>query len=54
MKSSLTLLKVAEWTEVEFSQLAMHQALRGMENEGSVTYARQDLKESWNVPNRAI
>ena len=36
----------AEWTDAEFSDLSMRQALRGMEEE-SVTYTRADLREQW-------
>ena len=36
----------AEWTNAEFSELSMRQALRGME-EDSVTYTRADLREQW-------
>ena len=36
----------AEWTDAEFSELSMRQALRGMEDE-SVTYTRADLREQW-------
>jgi hypothetical protein len=36
----------AEWTDAEFSELSMRQALRGMEEE-SVTYTRADLREQW-------
>jgi Protein of unknown function (DUF2281) len=35
-----------EWTDGEFAQLAMRQALRGMEDE-AVIYTRDDIKESW-------
>ncbi|MEI7843539.1 MAG: hypothetical protein WCI39_10980 [Gallionellaceae bacterium] len=35
-----------EWTEAEFSELSMRQALRGMEDE-KVTYTRADLREHW-------
>ncbi len=35
-----------EWTDAEFSELSMRQALRGMEEE-SVTYTRADLREQW-------
>lgn len=34
------------WTDAEFSELAMRQALRGMENE-AVSYTLADLKASW-------
>lgn len=36
----------AEWTDAEFSELSMRQALRGME-EDSITYTRDDLRERW-------
>ena len=36
----------AEWTDAEFSELSMRQALRGMEEE-SVAYTREDLRECW-------
>jgi hypothetical protein len=36
----------AEWTDKEFSELAMRQALRGMEDEAA-TYTRDDLRERW-------
>ncbi|MFZ3018123.1 MAG: hypothetical protein WA056_06695 [Gallionella sp.] len=36
----------SEWTDSEFSELAMRQALRGMEDE-SVTYTHADLREKW-------
>ena len=36
----------AEWTDAEFSELSMRQALRGMEDE-PVTYTRADLREQW-------
>ncbi|MFA6203952.1 MAG: DUF2281 domain-containing protein [Gallionella sp.] len=35
-----------EWTDGEFAQFAMRQALRGMEDE-DVSYTRDDLKERW-------
>jgi hypothetical protein len=35
-----------EWTDSEFSELSMHQALRGMEDE-AVTYTQEDLQERW-------
>ena len=40
------LLAHTEWTDAKFSELSMHQALRGMEEE-SVTYTRADLQEQW-------
>lgn len=36
----------ADWTDAEFSMLAMAQALRGSEDE-SVVYTRADLREQW-------
>lgn len=36
----------AEWTDAEFSELSMTQAMRGMEQE-TVTYTREDLRERW-------
>ena len=36
----------AEWTDAEFSELSMRQALRGMEQE-AVSYTREDLREHW-------
>ncbi|HLP99286.1 MAG TPA: hypothetical protein VK149_12680 [Sideroxyarcus sp.] len=36
----------AEWTDAEFSELSMAQAMRGMEQE-TVTYTREDLRERW-------
>lgn len=36
----------AKWTDAEFSELSMRQALRGMEEE-TVTYTRADLQEKW-------
>ncbi len=35
-----------EWTNAEFSEMAMNQALRGMEDEPSL-YTLDDLKERW-------
>ncbi len=35
-----------EWTDREFAQFAMRQALRGMEDE-AVGYTRDDIKERW-------
>ncbi|MEK7810923.1 MAG: DUF2281 domain-containing protein [Pseudomonadota bacterium] len=39
-------LSHTEWTDAEFSELSMRQALRGMEEE-TVTYTRADLREQW-------
>lgn len=36
----------SEWTDAEFSELAMRQALRGMEDE-SAAYTQADLREKW-------
>jgi hypothetical protein len=36
----------AEWTDADFSELSMRQAMRGMEDE-TVTYTRADLREQW-------
>jgi hypothetical protein len=36
-----------EWTDAEFAELAMGQALRGMEDEPDL-YTRDDLKEIWS------
>ena len=35
-----------EWTNVQFSQMAMTQAMRGMEDEPPL-YTLEDLKERW-------
>ena len=35
-----------EWSDAEFSEFAIDQALRGMEDE-PVLYTRDDLKEQW-------
>lgn len=35
-----------EWTNAEFSQMAMSQAMRGMEEEPPI-YTLDDLKERW-------
>lgn len=35
-----------EWSDAEFSRMAMQQALRGIEDE-PVAYTRSDLRESW-------
>ncbi len=39
------------WTEEEFSQSALSQALRGMEDEPDL-YAQSDLKERWKSRRR--
>jgi hypothetical protein len=39
-------VEAEEWTDDEFAQLAMRQALRGMEDE-AVIYTRDDIKERW-------
>jgi len=38
--------KQGEWTDAEFADLSMRQALRGMEDD-PVAYTRDDLKEHW-------
>lgn len=35
-----------DWTDAEFSRMAMTQALRGIEDD-PVTYSRSDLREQW-------
>jgi hypothetical protein len=35
-----------DWTDAEFSELSMTQAMRGLEQE-TVTYTREDLQERW-------
>ena len=35
-----------EWTEAEFAEFSMRQAVRGMEDD-SVRYTLDDLKERW-------
>lgn len=35
-----------EWTDGEFAELAMRQALRGMEDD-AVIYTQEDIKERW-------
>lgn len=39
-------LRQEEWTDAEFSELSMRQALRGME-EDTIVYTRDDLRERW-------
>lgn len=39
-------LVMSEWTNAEFAEMAMKQALRGMEDE-PVLYTMDDLKERW-------
>ena len=41
-----TLLAHGDWTDAEFSKIAMMQALRGIEND-SIAYTRDDLREQW-------
>jgi hypothetical protein len=36
----------SEWTEQDFAELAMNQAMRGLEDE-SVFYTEADIKERW-------
>ncbi len=38
--------KLEEWTDQEFSRLAMTHAMRGLEND-PVDYQLADLKERW-------
>lgn len=35
------------WSEQDFSQFSMHQAMKGLEDEEPV-YTEQDLKEKWS------
>ena len=35
-----------DWTDAEFSKMAMTQALRGIEDD-PITYTRNDLREQW-------
>lgn len=35
-----------EWNNAEFTEMAMNQAMRGMENEPAI-YSLNDLKERW-------
>jgi hypothetical protein len=44
--ASATQHEPEEWTDSEFAQFAMRQALRGMEDE-AVSYTHDDLKERW-------
>ena len=44
--ASATQHESEEWTDGEFAQFAMRQALRGMEDE-AVIYTRDDLKDHW-------
>jgi hypothetical protein len=45
-KGKGTPFATGEWGDTEFSEFAMGQALRGMEDE-PVLYTRNDLKEQW-------
>ena len=45
-KAKCTPFPPGEWSDAEFSEFAMGQALRGMEVE-PVLYTRDDLKEQW-------
>ncbi len=36
----------SDWTDAEFSKMAMAQALRGIEDD-PVAYTRDDLREQW-------
>ena len=38
--------RLGEWTDAEFAELSMRQALRGMEDD-PVAYTRDDIKERW-------
>ncbi|MFH1871915.1 MAG: DUF2281 domain-containing protein [Pseudomonadota bacterium] len=40
------LLGHGDWTDAEFSRMAMAQALRGIEDD-PVAYTRNDLREQW-------
>ena len=40
------LLARDDWTDTEFSRMAMMQALRGIEDD-PVAYTRDDLREQW-------
>ena len=41
-----TVLAHGDWTDTEFSRMAMAQALRGIEDD-PVSYTRDDLREKW-------
>lgn len=48
-RSSTVVAKTAtrdDWTQAEFSQLALAQAMRGLEDD-PITYSLQDIKERW-------
>ncbi len=45
-KSKGTAFAHGDWSDADFSEFAMGQALRGMEDE-PVLYTRDDLKEKW-------
>ncbi|TAJ77161.1 MAG: DUF2281 domain-containing protein [Gallionellaceae bacterium] len=36
----------ADWSDTEFSELSMSQAMRGMEQDTAI-YTREDLQERW-------
>lgn len=40
------ILAHGDWTDVEFSKMAMAQALRGIKDD-PVAYTRDDLREQW-------
>lgn len=41
-----TVSPASEWTDAEFSRLAMAKAMRGLEDE-AVSYSLDDIKERW-------
>ncbi|MCK9389754.1 MAG: DUF2281 domain-containing protein [Sulfuritalea sp.] len=41
-----TVLVHGDWTDTEFSRMAMAQALRGIEDD-PIAYTRNDLREQW-------
>lgn len=44
--NSVSLKAPEEWADGEFAQVAMRQALRGIEDD-AVSYTRDDIKEFW-------
>lgn len=44
--SGETLLARTDWTNAEFSAMAMAQALRGIDDD-PIAYSRDDLREKW-------
>ena len=50
-KAKSTPLALGEWSDAEFSEFAMDQALRDMEDD-PVLYTRDDLKEQWQKVNQ--